>query len=112
LKLFVGKKLVAEDLRIANRFPLRLKGLMFKRKMKDDEALIIPRCNWVHTMFMNFPIDVVYLDSNYVIIDAEAGVRPWRMCSPRFKASHTLELASGTMKNRSLHMGEVIRCIA
>jgi len=112
LKLYVGEKLIADDLKIAKDFYLRFKGLMFRGNMNDNEALIIPRCNWVHTMFMGFPIDVVYLDSDYVIIDMESGVKPWRMCMPRLKAAHTLELVSGTAKNKLLRTGEVVRCIA
>lgn len=112
VKLFVDKKLVADDVSVADNFALRLKGLMFKGGMKEGEAFMIPRCNWIHTMFMNFPIDVVYLNSDYVIVDIEKGVRPWRMCAPRLRAAHILELFSGTAESRSLHLGEVVKCIA
>ncbi|MFH1222806.1 MAG: DUF192 domain-containing protein [Pseudomonadota bacterium] len=112
VQLFVGKKLIAGNLRVADNFGLRLRGLMFRKCIELDEGLIIPKCNWVHTMFMNFPIDILYLNSSYTIVDAVDNVKPWSMCYPRFKAKHTVELAPGTIANKSLRLGEVIRCIA
>lgn len=62
---------------VAERFTARLLGLMFRKDMPDDAALLIPRCNAIHTFFMRFPIDVTFLDRNGAPVKTVRGVRPW-----------------------------------
>lgn len=62
---------------VAEGFAARLLGLMFRKDLPDDEALLIPRCNAIHAFFMRFPIDVTFLDRNGAPIRIVRGVRPW-----------------------------------
>ena len=104
--------LVANDVSAARYWGARFRGLMFKKAIDDQQGLLIPFCNWIHTFFMNFPIDVIYLASDYRIVDISSDVKPWRLCKPRFKAAHVLELRSGMINRNRLFVGEVVRCIA
>lgn len=50
-------------------------GLMGLRELPPGRALLIPRCSSVHTFWMRFPIDLVWLDSNGAVLRVEAAVR-------------------------------------
>lgn len=67
----------------ADRFLSRLRGLMGKPAMAPNEVLWISRCNSVHTCFMRFPIDVVFLDRQNRIMRVRTGLKPWRMAGCR-----------------------------
>lgn len=86
----------------------RLKGLMFDRNMTPDEGLFLERCNWVHSCFMNYSIDLVFLDRGYKVVEIVPDFKPWRMGSPVLKASHTLELRAGAASKLNIQIGDVL----
>ena len=55
----------------------RLLGLALMRDLDPDDALVIPHCTSVHTFGMRFPIDVVFVDRDWLPIYVEYGVGPW-----------------------------------
>ena len=112
MKVFAGNRLIADNVQRADSVLNRFRGFMFKSHILQGEGLLIPRCNWIHTLFMMQKIDAVYLNKDGVIVDMESGVRPWRFCKPRFKAKNTLELCSGSINSNSLKIGEVLQCSA
>ena len=59
----------------------------------------------VHTAFMRFPIDFVFLDSDQVVIRIERAVAPWRTVSCR-GAREVVELAPGECERRGLEVGD------
>ena len=86
---------------IADTFFSRLIGLMFKKNIEKKTGLLIRRCSSIHTFFMRFPIDVIYLDKNDVILDKET-VKPWRLGKFVKHARHVLELPQGEKDNYTL----------
>ena len=69
--------------------------------------LVIQSCNWVHSIGMKFPIDVVYLDENDVIIDI-APLKQNRIALPRRRAVRVVETAPGAFRHWGLTMGDRI----
>lgn len=65
---------------IAHTFLKRLLGLMFRSGLPPGNALLLEPCTGIHTFFMRFPIDVVYLDRNNTVLKKET-VFPWRIGS-------------------------------
>jgi len=112
MKVFAGDRLIADKVERADSMLNRFRGFMFKAHILQGEGLLIPRCNWIHTLFMLQKIDAVYLDTEGMIVDLESEVRPWKLCKPRFKAKSTLELCSGAISSNSLKIGEVLQCSA
>lgn len=112
MKVMLGEKILISNLEVADDFSARLTGLMFRKSMLKEQAMMIPKCNWVHTLFMRFPIDVVYLDDGYKICSIDANVKPWRFCKPRLKAKHVLELYQGAAETFLLKEGEILKCIS
>jgi hypothetical protein len=112
MKIFNGEKMIADNVERAESMFMRFRGFMLRSSIDDGEGLLIPRCNWIHTLFMRQEIDAVYLDENNTIIDVQSNVKPWRICRPRFRAKSTLELYSGAIESKSLRIGEVLTCSA
>jgi len=77
---------------------LRAKGLLGRDSMGQDEGLWIVPCAMVHTFFMRFPIDVLFLDANLKVRRVIEDLKPWRI-SPWVPGAHSaLEFAGGTLK--------------
>ncbi len=86
---------VAERCAVSDTVLTRLVGLMGRSGMAGGEGMWIEPCNAIHTFFMKFPIDVVYMDRQGTIVDVCRAVAPWRMHWPRRHARAVLELPSG-----------------
>jgi uncharacterized membrane protein (UPF0127 family) len=79
---------------LAHTWRARLAGLALIPRLDSDEALVIPHCTSVHTFGMRFPIDVVFVDRDWLPIYIEYGVRPRRVLRSRFARS-VIEVAAG-----------------
>ncbi len=92
-----SKTLVSSNFKVASSFIDRLVGLMFKREMRGYDALLIKSCNSIHTFFMLFAIDVVFLNKHYEVIKVIRAMRPWRMTRMYFRACQVLEMSAGSL---------------
>ncbi|MBJ94294.1 MAG: hypothetical protein CMP23_07410 [Rickettsiales bacterium] len=75
----------------------RMRGLLDRQALATGEALILSPCNSVHTFFMRFPIDVVFVSADGTVVRAIEELPPWRMTWVYFKARHTIELPVGSI---------------
>jgi len=82
---------------VANNFFTRLKGLLGRRFMPAGEALVIYPCNSIHTFFMKFNIDVVFLDKNLMIKRVIRNLKPFRAVPYVKGAYYAVEMAGGTL---------------
>lgn len=107
--LYQDGKCIFSNVRIADTFIKRLVGLMGRRRMGKTEALLFLECSRVHTCFMRFSIDIVYLDQDLKVIDVET-LEPWRCGRFVRNAKHILELRKG--KARMLQAGVPIQILS
>jgi uncharacterized protein len=98
---------LATRLEVADSGPKRNKGLLGRKGLAAGEGLWIIPCESVHTFFMQFPIDLVYLDRKHVIKKVREGVPPWRI-SVCFSAHSILELPSGTIRSTETRTGDTL----
>lgn len=89
----------------AHHFWQRLIGLMGRRTLPTDQGLWLSPCSSVHTGFMRFAIDVVFLDKAGTIVSIVPGLRPWRAAIAR-RAHSCLELSSGNAERLGLEPGQ------
>jgi uncharacterized protein len=92
---------------VASSFTSRLRGLMLTASLKPGTGLLFPRTSSVHTHFMRYPIDVVFLDAERRVVAIRHALRPWRFASARGAAA-VLELAAGTCARIGLAVGETL----
>jgi uncharacterized membrane protein (UPF0127 family) len=88
--------LLAETVEIADSFIKRFKGLMGSSYLEEGVGLLIIPCKSIHTWFMKYPIDVVFLDKKNVIVEILHSVPPYRIGPIVKKAFSALELKAGT----------------
>ena len=88
-----GKTVVAR-LTIADGFWSRLVGLQFRRPLPSDAGLLLVPCNSVHTCFVRFPVDVVFLDDRGCVLAVRQNLRPWRLAFGPRKTHAVLEMTS------------------
>lgn len=83
----------------------RRTGLLKHDRLEPGQGLWIVPCESVHTFFMRFPIDLVYLTRDRKVRKTRAGVAPWRMsaCLP---AHSVLELPAGTVEQTRTEPGD------
>ena len=89
----------------------RMRGLLGHAPLALDHGLWIAPCNSVHTAFMGYPIDVVFLDRALVVMHIETALAPWRSAW-RLRARSTLELAAGGAAAAELEIGQRLRWYA
>lgn len=81
---------------VARTFVQRAKGLIGRRALAPGEGLLILRCNAIHTCFMRFAIDAVFLDRADRVVRVVRNIRPWRLfVFGGWRAVKVLELAAG-----------------
>jgi uncharacterized membrane protein (UPF0127 family) len=112
LNILIGNKIIFSEVDEAKGFFKRLIGLMFKDTSASNKALFIRRCNWIHTFFMRFPISVIYIGADNVVVEVDPFVAPWKVCRPRLSAKHVLELEADPKRISEISKGEVLKCIA
>ena len=98
-------RVVVERCLVATRPLRRMRGLLGRRSLPGGEGILLEPAASIHTFFMRFPIDVVFLDRERVVVGIARGLRPWRAAG-RSGAHATLELASGECAERELKIGD------
>lgn len=86
---------LADHIEVASNFKKRLKGLIGRPGLNQGEAFILLPCNSIHTCFMSFPIDVLFVDKAAVVLQSLENMRPFKL-SPIIHHSYmVVELPAG-----------------
>ena len=78
------------EIKYADNYIKRLLGLMFKKDIDYGLLFILKYGSSIHTCFMNFTIDVYFLDENKIIFE-KVTLKPWKFYKPSKKAKYILE---------------------
>ena len=89
--------ILAEDVFIANTPFKRIKGLLGKKVFLPDQAIILDPCNSVHTFFMRFAIDILFVDKDYKVVKALPKLDPNRITRIYWHSSRVIELPVGRL---------------
>ena len=103
-----GQTLVTAG-RVADTFWTRLRGLMGSKSLAPGEGLLVVPCKSVHTHFMRFPIDVLYVNAAQEVVGIDRGLSPWRFGWPRSDARFVIELPAGTVSATGTQIGDQLR---
>ena len=75
----------------------RMLGLMFSESLPGCDGFLITPCTSIHTFFMRYSLDVLFLDKDFKVVKVIYGLKPWRMTGFYYRAHHVLEMKSGTL---------------
>lgn len=82
-------------------------GLLNRSGLEKGEGLWIVPCEAIHTFFMKFDIDVLFLDRRRKVVKAVRRMRPWRMAMS-WRARSVVELPAGTIERTGTSRGDLL----
>jgi uncharacterized protein len=98
--------LVFPSVRIATGFWGRFRGLMGTTCLPETEALFLTHCRSVHTCFMRYTLDLVYVDMEGRVTNTVSAIRPWRISFGERGSRHVLEMARGSILRHGIKPGD------
>jgi uncharacterized membrane protein (UPF0127 family) len=107
--LWVGARVLAHHILIASTFPARARGLLGRAPLPAGSMMLITPCNAVHTCFMRYPLDLVFVDAGWRICCVTRSVKPFRMAWGGRGAHAVLEATSGWLTVEGLRPGTALR---
>ena len=101
-------RVLADRVEVARTMPARMRGLLGRSALPPGGGLLIERCASIHTFFMRFSIDAVFLDADLVVRKVAPNLKPWRLASC-WGARCVLELSAGALGGVGLAPGDLLR---
>jgi len=98
-------RVVVSDLTVAVESATRKKGLLGRDGLADGSGLVIAPTNAVHTFFMRFPIDILFVTKAGEVVKVRQAVPAWRMAAA-FRGYAVIELAAGGAARAGLEVGD------
>ncbi len=101
---------IADSYKLCKTVLSKSLGLMFTVKFRKplifvfSSHMIIP----LHMFFVFYPIDVLWLDSEKIVVELKKGFRPFSFFTPKRKASYVIELKEGTIASTETRVGDTI----
>lgn len=100
-----NKELLFKKVKVAGDFGTRLRGLMFYRAMPGIDGLLLSPCKMAHLFWMRFPLDLIYLSRDKVVVFLETKY-PNELGRFVKNAYYVLETVAGTSKTRKIRAGD------
>lgn len=105
------RTVVCESCALADSISTRTRGLLGRDSLPGGDGVLLSPARSIHTAFMRFPIDVVFLDRERCVIKLVAEMDPWRTAQAR-RASAVLELAAGEIAKRGIELGDQLTVLS
>jgi uncharacterized protein len=103
-----GGQEVCPRCELADTFWPRFRGLQLRASLEPGHGVLLRPAGSIHTLFMRFEIDAVFLDRDLRVVEVREGLRPWRMAANR-GAKAVLELPAGAAAQAGLAPGRRLR---
>jgi uncharacterized membrane protein (UPF0127 family) len=98
---------VCDSCAVAESPVSRMRGLLGRSELRPGEGLLLRPASAIHTWFMRFPIDAVFLDREWRVVGISDDIAPWRTARRR-GAKAVLELPAGESARRGLRLGDLL----
>ena len=100
--------LLVDKASIADTFWKRVVGLLGRKGLEEKGGLVIRPCSSIHTFFMRFSIDIIFLDKHSRVTKIIRNMPPFRLSLPAFAAKCVIELPSGAIARSRTEIGDLI----
>ena len=108
LENLTKKNVVASQVSVASSILTRLVGLLGRKQLHEKEGLLITPCKSIHTFFMRFPIDVIFISTDNHVIGMLHSFSPFRISKIYSNAEEVIELKSGVLKQKKVEEGDLL----
>lgn len=99
---------ISSRVEIAESFYARSKGLLGRSKLENSHCLWIHKCNSIHTFFMKFAIDILYVDRNFKVTNIHRDIKPWRLDWGGLSSKSCFEFQSKAL-TQNIEVGDFLR---
>ncbi len=99
---------IARQAKLTVSFGQRMKGLLGQDSLAANEALILKPCSSIHTFFMRFAIDVLFLDKNMQIVRLIQNMPPNRLSPIVWASKMAIELPAGKISQTNTQVGDKV----
>lgn len=97
---------------VAATFRTRLVGLLGRDSLEPGTGLVLRPSGLIHTAFMRFPIDVIFLDSRQRVVATATHLQPFRVAWGGWRARIAVELPAGTIDGLEVPIGTALQFVA
>lgn len=101
-------RVLAERCEVARTFWARGLGLMGRAELQPGQGLLILPCSSIHTFFMRFPIDVLFLDRHNGVVGVQQAMPPNRPFAGARRARAVVELPAGVIVLTETEIGDQV----
>ena len=98
---------LATELELAANPLRRMVGLLGRSALPEGAAMRFQPAGSIHTWFMRFPIDVLFLNEDELVVKRVHNLKPWRFAAAR-GAKYVVELPAGTLLRHDIEIGDLI----
>lgn len=102
-------KLIGDKIKLANNVFTRTIGLLSRANLSSGEGLLIVPCKSIHSIFMRFRFDAVFLDKEGRVVHIIKEMKAFRASKYIRKAKKVLELPAGTVIKAQIELGDTIQ---
>ena len=99
---------IATRVRLANNIITRMVGLLLDSHLPEDTGLLIVPGKQIHSFFMRFIFDAVFIDKEGKVIHLIEKMHPWKCSKLMLKSKQVLELSAGTIEKTNTEIGDII----
>jgi uncharacterized protein len=100
-----GGRVICDVCHLADRPHTRMRGVIGWKHLRKGEGVLLRPTFSIHTAFVRFPIDAVFLDGEMTVIGITHQLKPWRLAGAR-RAVSVLELAAGECRRLGVEAGD------
>jgi uncharacterized membrane protein (UPF0127 family) len=108
VSVHVGDRVVCERCDVADHLVARMRGLLGRSDLPQGEGMLLRPAGSIHTFFMRFPIDVVFLNEENEVVKVVHRLAPWRAAGMK-GARSVIELAAGEAESRGIEVGSTMQ---
>lgn len=94
---------------VANNLFSKTLGVMGWKNFGNKEGLLLTQTNSIHTYFVRFPIDLVFLNKDFQIVKLIKNLGPFRISPIVWQANHVLEMPAGSIAQHQFEVGDSLK---
>lgn len=97
---------LGETIEVARTASQKVKGLLGRECLEDGQGLLFRGAGSLHTLFMRFPIDIVYADKHGKVVKLVRAVGPFKLVAAPLRCYYALELPAGAIDASGTRTGD------
>ena len=99
---------IGETIEVAESASQKVKGLLGRECLEDGQGLLFKGAGSLHTLFMRFPIDIIYTNKQGKVIKTAKAVRPFKLVAAPLRCHYAIELPAGAISASNTQVGDFL----